>query len=246
MIKLSNLISTSGTYRGVANELGGYVVPVIGYEENDDQYIVLLAQDAGGPDNEDLDMTKFTAGQTVLLSLAPEIKETDEQTQEQTSSYTLTAAVIDSVDSTNCKLYLRESLYRGDVTSYTQIGYERVTVSGYTGTATGGPSAYRVTLSGAGTNDALLTGRRLYTRAGNGALIANTVAGTSGNYLYLGSPAAGTTAIYLGPSTVFISNKDRGEEDDSLLAAGEYNIVAGEASFAAGGYNTVVGARARA
>ena len=208
---------------GIGCVKGGYAVEVIGYEESGGECFLLLA-----PDDADLDMIKFAAGQTVTLSLVTEIE----------GAYTLTEAEIASVDAEGKKLRLSASLYQGDVTGAKQIGYEKIAVSGYTDSASGGPSAYRVTFSG-GSN--FKAGRKIYTRAGTGELVANRIAGTTGSYLYLSSAAAGTDAVYLGPSSVYVSNGIAEPDDDTLSCTGERNFVAGEASTVTGALNVVVG-----
>lgn len=210
---------------GPGHVLGGYIAKILAYEEtssnNVTTYTLFLS-----PETDEVDWTKFSAGDTIRISVP------DATTEEFVS------AEIATIDSANCKLTLTEAL---NVRSGTMIGMEKRTVSGYTGSATGGLTAYRVTYNGASNDDELCEGRDVYTRAGSGAFVRNTIQGKLGNYIFLTSAAtSGTNAIYLGPSNAIITDAIP-DEDETASASGENNMVTGEASSADGAYNVVSG-----
>lgn len=222
---LQNLNIQSSGSNGVGNILGGYAARILAYEEttanNVTTYTLYLS-----PDTDEVDWTKFEVGQSVRISVPDATTET------------LLFAEIATIDSSNAKITLTAAL---NLPSGTTLGMEKRTVSGYTASATGGLTAYRVTYSGAGTDNELCEGRDVYTRAGSGAFVKNSIQGTLGNYIFLTSAAtSGTNAIYLPPSNAILSVAVA-EDDTICSASGEYNTVVGEASSADGAYNVVDG-----
>ena len=219
-------ISTGGS-TGIGNVLGGYAAKIIAYQtttsNNSTTYTLHLA-----PQSDQIDWANFQVGKSVRISVP------------DASADKLLFAQIATVDSTNSKITLVEAL---NVPSGTQLGMQKRTVSGYTGSATGGLTAYRVTYSGAGTDPQLCQGRQVYTRAGTGAFKKNSIQGTLGNYIFLSSAAvSGTNALYFPPSNAILSVTSDGSDSDVCFATGQFNTVIGQAASAQGAFNAVSGA----
>ena len=234
---------------GSANMSAGSAVPILAYEEFEEDGVMKYA--AYVP--EDTDLSGVSSGMILPTTLL--MPDPSTMVSETIGGETVTSAEEDLyqtpsvLSAGNGVIFLEASLLNSSCRS---VGLQKNTVTGYTSVTLSGSTYYRVTLPGAGTNDELYPGRKIWTQSGSDALAVNYVDRTEENYLFLTNPAPDITAVYYGIPEHYIDIApgsagspfvigDRNFVSESNLAAGEYNIVSGLDNAAFGALNDVSG-----